>query len=218
MPHPAVKTANEARAIAADARAGLVLKYRAAKMSWSGIAEELRISESTVRSLYRRERDRLRDTRAELLLETLEEELDGLDAIEAQANAIALGGKTVAERLKAMNVVLSVKKQRAALLGLNAPERMVLFPGDNGAGPADLGADVPLEALEAMSDDELAAQIEQQRSLRVVTTTGEDTTPKDDDEPDSDPYDGAPDEVVIEDPGPRAVAPAPAEEEPDGGE
>jgi hypothetical protein len=76
---------------------------------------------------------------------------------------------------------------------------------------------VPIEVLESMTDDELAAAIDGQRKLRAVegndpSPDRNDSSPEDDDAEDDD---GLPPEVVISDPGPRALAPAPSEPEPD---
>jgi hypothetical protein len=211
--HPAVKTHNDANAVAAEQRAGLILKYRAAKMSWASIAEELQIAESSARRLYRTERERLQAERTNQIADIVDEELDGLDALEASANTIALTAKTTGERLKAMNVVLSVKKQRAALLGLNAPERHVLFPGMPGSGQVDPGRDIPREELEQMSDEALVALESGHRTamLRVIETTAEERTGAEIFEDDED--DGAPPELDITDPGPHAAFPADAGED-----
>lgn len=209
--HPGVIAHNEAAAIAADARAARIVEMRSTKLSWNAIAEEMHLSRQTVQSLYRRERARLRAITSLEMADQVDEELDGLDAVEATANEFMIDPKQTPERrMKAANLVLATKRQRADLLGLNAPDRLAVL---HGGSVGSSSVDVPLEILEAMTDDELAAAIDGQRKLRAVDAQTEADEPRDEDDERED--DGLPPEVVIEDPGPRALAPAPSDPEPD---
>lgn len=210
--HPGVIAHNEAASFAADARAAKIVDLRATKLSWNAIAAEMHLSRQTVQSLYRRERARLRAITSLEMADQVDEELDGLDAVEATANEFLIDpARTPEQRMKAANLVLATKRQRAELLGLNAPDRLAVL---HGGSVVETIVDIPIDVLESMTDDELANAIDGQRGLRGVTVEAEKVDP----EYDADEDDGAPEEVVIEDPGPRAIGPARETEEPDGGE
>ncbi len=214
--HPGVLAHNEAASFAADARAARVVELRATKLSWNAIAAEMHLSRQTVQSLYRRERARLRAITSLEMADQLDEELDGLDAVEATANEFMIDpGKTPEQRMKAANLVLATKRQRADLLGLNAPDRLAVL---HGGTVGSTTVDIPIEVLESMTDDELALAIDGQRKLRAVegndpSAGSNEPSPSEDDDGEDD--DGLPPEVVIADPGPRALAPAPSDPEPD---
>lgn len=211
--HPGVLAHNEAASFEADARAARVVELRATKLSWNSIAAEMHLSRQTVQSLYRRERARLRAITSLEMADQVDEELDGLDAVEVVANEILIDPEMTPERrMKAANLVLATKRQRADLLGLNAPDRLAVLHGGTVVGTT---VDVPIEVLEAMSDDELAAAIDGQRKLRAVDDAPDQPAASDSPDDEDDGDDGLPDEVVISDPGPRALAPAPPDEEPD---
>lgn len=209
MAHPNPATARRNNALAAGAleRETEVIRLRSTGLSNKAVADELGISEATASSLFWRAIRRRREQNSDDVADLVEAKVAEYQAIQVQFATVAMDPKTpLAHRLKALNGASAQVDRIAKLLGLYAPEQHRHLHGH-----VDPGIDIPVDVLEAMSDDELAAQIDAQRVLRQVP----DDDGEDDDAAD-DADDGLPPEVVIEDPGPRALAPPPPEAEPDG--
>ena len=219
--HPVVKAHNDALAFDGAKRALEIVRLRSNNMTWAAIAREIGISEGAAKNVWTKQLQRFRDEATVGVEDHVDAQLlvwDGrlsrlqADLLEARDPNKNLPFTTrIALVSKIETAIARVEQMRIDLLGLKAPELHAHLHG----GAGDGGVDIPMETLEAMGDDELAAQLEGQRSLRAVTVEATEAKAEEDEEQE---YDGAPDEVVIEDPGPRAIAPTPEDEDADSDE
>ena len=201
--HPSTKFV--ARQLTGIERESQIIDLKREHPDWTfaRLGEEVGLHENSARVAFHRGISRRLKREAATVEELVERDRAKLERIEEHLESLLFTpdqpARTVAQLAQALR---SVNESKRKLLGVDAPERHVLFPGAMGA--VDPGRDIPRDELEAMTDEQLVALESGHRAavLRVIDTTAE--TKDEDPEPD----DGAPPELDIPDPGPHATIPA----------